>query len=44
MAPIVGKLLSEWILEGEPSIKIANNLTIRRFIEGKLIHEKAVIG
>lgn len=44
MAPIVGKLLSEWVVDGKPSIPIAENLTLKRFREGKLIKEIAVFG
>ena len=44
MAPIVGKLIAEWIVDGKPSIPQANRLTLRRIKEGKLIYEKAVVG
>ena len=44
MGPIVGKVMSEWILKSKPSIPQAERLTIKRVWEGKLIHEKAVFG
>ena len=44
MGPIVGKLLAEWIVDGKVSIPQAERLTFRRIKEGRLIHEKAVIG
>ncbi len=44
MGPIVGELLSEWMIKDKVSIPQAERLTIERIREGKLIHEKAVIG
>ncbi|WFO75166.1 FAD-binding oxidoreductase [Desulfurococcaceae archaeon MEX13E-LK6-19] len=44
MAPIVGKLMAEWIIEEKPSIPIAENLKLKRFREGKMIKEIAVFG
>jgi len=44
MGPIVGKILAEWIIDGKPSIPQAARLSYKRIEEGKLIHEKAVIG
>jgi len=44
MGPVVGTVLSEWILEEKVSIPQAERLTLRRIKEGKLIYEKAVIG
>lgn len=44
MAPVTGLLLADWLLNGKPSIDIAENLTIERFEKGKLIKEIAVIG
>lgn len=44
MGPITGVLLADWILENKPRIKIAENLTITRFEEGRLIKEFAVVG
>jgi len=44
MAPIVGKVLAEWIITGKPSVKQAENLTLKRIEEGRLIHETAVFG
>jgi len=43
MGPIVGKVIAELIVYGKSSISI-DNLNLRRFREGKLIYEKAVIG
>jgi len=44
LGPIVGKLLASYIIDGQMFLTEANNLTLKRFKEGKLIHEKAVIG
>lgn len=44
MGPIVGKILSEWITEDKVSLPQAERLTINRIKEGRLIHEKAVVG
>ena len=44
MAPIAGEVVSEWIVDGKPKYRVAENLTLRRIKEGKLIHEKAVFG
>lgn len=44
MGPVVGDEVSEWIVNGAPSIKEAKKLALSRFREGRLIHEKAVIG
>lgn len=44
MAPVTGKLIASWILDGKPYIDIANNLTVERFKTGRLVKELAVIG
>ncbi|MHA1590171.1 MAG: NAD(P)/FAD-dependent oxidoreductase [Candidatus Njordarchaeales archaeon] len=44
MAPIVGKVLAEWIIYGKPSIPQAERLTLERIEKGELILEKAVFG
>ncbi|MGC9099714.1 MAG: NAD(P)/FAD-dependent oxidoreductase [Caldisericum sp.] len=44
LGPIVGKLLAHYITHGMFFLEEANNLTLSRFKEGKLIVEKAVIG
>lgn len=44
MGPVVGEVMSDWILRGEPAIPEAKNLLLERFETGKLIHELAVIG
>jgi len=44
LGPIVGKLLAHYITHGMFFLEEANNLILERFREGKLIHEKAVIG
>ncbi len=44
LGPVVGKLLSSYIVHGNMFLPEANNLTIERFKKGKLIEEKAVIG
>lgn len=44
LGPIVGKLLAHYITHGMFFLEEANNLTLDRFKEGKLIVEKAVIG
>ncbi|MGB9833015.1 MAG: NAD(P)/FAD-dependent oxidoreductase [Caldisericum exile] len=44
LGPIVGKLLAHYIIHGMFFLEEANNLTLSRFKEGKLIVEKAVIG
>jgi sarcosine oxidase subunit beta len=44
LGPVVGKLLATYIMHGTMYLPEANNLSINRFKEGKLIHEKAVIG
>jgi len=44
LGPIVGKLLAGYIIDGKMFLPEADNLTIKRFKEGKLIQEKAVIG
>jgi len=44
MGPITGKVITEWILDGKPSIPQAERLTLERFKKGKLIKELAVIG
>jgi sarcosine oxidase subunit beta len=43
MAPVVGKLLAEYIADGKPSIDI-EPYNFRRFARGELLIEKAVIG
>jgi sarcosine oxidase subunit beta len=44
MAPVTGRLIASWILDGRPYIDIANNLTVERFKTGRLVKELAVIG
>jgi Glycine/D-amino acid oxidases (deaminating) len=44
MAPATGIIIADWVLEGKPRISIANNLTLTRFREGKLVKELAVVG
>jgi len=44
MAPIAGEVIAEWLVDGKTKHKIAENLTLRRIKEGRLIHEKAVFG
>jgi len=44
MAPVVAEELTNWILEGKPRTEQASRLTLSRFAEGRLIHEKIVIG
>jgi len=44
MGPITGKIITEWILDGRPSIPQAERLTLRRIKEGKLIKELAIVG
>jgi len=44
MGPITGKIITEWILNGKPSIPQAEKLTLKRIRENKLIKEIAVIG
>lgn len=44
MAPATGLLISDWIIQGKPSIKEALNLTIDRFKYGRLVKELAVVG
>ncbi|MCX8185006.1 MAG: FAD-binding oxidoreductase [Sulfolobales archaeon] len=44
MAPVTGKLIASWILDGKPYIDIASNLTLERFRVGRLVKELAVIG
>ncbi len=44
IAPAVGEALAEWILDGKPRIREAENLVLKRFREGKLIREIAVFG
>jgi sarcosine oxidase subunit beta len=44
LGPIVGKLLAGYINNGNFFLEEANHLTLKRFKEGKLIQEKAVIG
>jgi sarcosine oxidase subunit beta len=44
MGPITGVLTAEWILDGKPSIKLAENLVIERFKLGRLIKEVAIVG
>ena len=43
MAPIVGKLIAEHIAEGTPS-ELFDRWNLRRFKEGKLLHEAMIIG
>jgi sarcosine oxidase subunit beta len=43
MAPIVGRLLAEYIADGKPSIDI-EPFNVRRFARGELLIERAVIG
>jgi sarcosine oxidase subunit beta len=44
MAPITGELVADWVLEGKPKIKLAENLTIDRFERGRLVKELAIVG
>lgn len=44
MAPVVGEIMADWVLSGEPKIEEAKNLVLDRFAAGKLVHELAVIG
>ena len=44
MGPITGVLIADWILNGKPSIPIAENLTMERFITGRLVKEIAIVG
>lgn len=44
MGPVVGEIMADWLLRGEPSISEAKNLLLERFQTGKLVHELAVIG
>jgi len=44
LAPVTGEVISSWIIEGKPSIPVAQNLTLERFKTGKLVRELAVIG
>ena len=44
MGPVTGLLIADWILNGKPSIPIAENLTIERFRTGKLVREIAIVG
>jgi len=44
MAPVVGEELASWILSGSPKSEHAARLTPSRFAEGRMIHEKVVIG
>jgi sarcosine oxidase, subunit beta len=42
-APATGKILSDLILRGETDLVDASLLSLRRFAEGRLIHETAVL-
>jgi sarcosine oxidase subunit beta len=44
MAPTTGELIADWVLEGKPKIKLAENLTIDRFERGRLVKELAIVG
>jgi len=44
MGPITGKVIAEWIVDGEPSISQAEKLSFRRIRGGKFIQELAVFG
>jgi len=44
MGPVTGLLIADWILNGKPSIPIAENLILERFKTGKLIKEIAIVG
>lgn len=44
LGPIVGKILASYIVNEQIPIPEVHNLTVKRFKEGKLIQEKAVIG
>ncbi len=44
MAPVVGEVISDWIVRGKPSLREAESLTLNRFKEGKYIKEIAVVG
>ncbi len=43
MAPIVGKLIAEHMVDGQPS-ELFDKWNLRRFKEGKLLHEAMIIG
>jgi sarcosine oxidase subunit beta len=44
MAPITGTVIADWVLNGKPSISIAEKLMLERFEKGQLIKELAVVG
>jgi len=44
MGPVVGEVMADWVLSGEPGISEAKNLVLERFQLGRLVHELAVIG
>jgi sarcosine oxidase subunit beta len=44
MGPVVGEELASWVASGAPRTEEAAHLTLRRFEEGRLIKELAVIG
>ena len=44
MGPVTGELVADWVLNGKPSIPLAENLTIERFKTGKLVKELAIVG
>jgi sarcosine oxidase subunit beta len=43
MAPIVGKLIAQYIVEGTP-LPMFERWNLRRFKEGKLLHESMILG
>ena len=43
MAPVVGKLIAEYIIEQKP-LPLFERWNLRRFKEGKLLHEAMIIG
>lgn len=42
-SPATGRILSEWILDGQPRLLDASGLTASRFAEGRLLEETAVL-
>ena len=44
LGPITGRLITDWIIKGRPSIPQAERLTLRRVREGRLIREVAIVG
>ncbi len=44
MAPSAGEAVAQWIIDGKPGIREAENLVLTRFREGRMIKEIAVFG